>query len=185
MKFFSYAAVAVLMLSSPAFAQEAVNADDFLKSQTAPAKVEVPASVSKDAAKTELDLSLDLAKSELKDAGMLKKKTALAKKMHEIRPTRDQVDAAVSRASMALIPQDRESFVGAMRSMLNYNAIERISMDAMVETYTLAELEAMVDYFSKPEALSASAKTGNWASKIQPEIVRMIDKAMMKIRTGQ
>lgn len=112
------------------------------------------------------------------------KRLELAEKMHEIRPTRDQVDSAIRRASESVPPKDKEAFIAAMSTILNYKAIERISIDAMAEVYTVAELEAMIEYYSKPEAKSATAKIRDWAAIVQPEINRIIDKAMMRVRTG-
>ena len=132
-----------------------------------------------------LEEELAKAKAENKDEKILAKKVDLAKKMHQIRPTREQVDSAVQRTALNFPPQERASFIAAMESMLNYNAIERVSVDAMVETYSLKELESMVEYFSKPEARSASKKIPTWARKVQPEIVHMIDRAIMRLRTGQ
>jgi len=125
------------------------------------------------------------AKAENEDDALLAKKIKLAKEMHKIRPTREQVNSAVRKASMSLSEYEQASFISAMESMLNYNAIERISVDAMVETYSHKELVSMVEYFSKPEAMSASKKILPWARKVQPEIAHMIDRAMMRIRTGQ
>ncbi len=132
-----------------------------------------------------LEDALAAAKAENEDDAMLAKKVKLAKEMHNIRPTREQVDSAIRRAASKLSEYERANFMSAMKSMLNYNAIERISIDAMVETYSHKELESMVGYFSKPEAMSASKKIRPWAQRVQPEIARMIDRAMMRIRTGQ
>ncbi len=186
-RFVVLAAVAIggILASPQGFAQnnEAVNADDILSPKTAPSK-----NANRDVlldAKNNLEKGLVEAKKENEDKDILAKKIELAKKMHHIRPTRVQVDAAVKRAAQNLPSFERQNFIVAMQSMLNYNAIERISIDAMVETYTLAELKAMVDYFSRPEAVSASAKMESWAKAVQPEIIRMIDRAMMRIKTGQ
>lgn len=162
----------------------AVNADDILKEQ--PARTAPPsAATGADLRDVEVEQSLAEAKAELEDDAILTKKVALAKTMHVIRPTRDQVEAAVNRVAQQLRPQDRQNFVIAMRASLNYNAIERISIDAMVETYTLKELESMVEYYSKPEAKSASRKIAAWAGQVQPQIAKMLDEAMMRIKTGQ
>ena len=185
-KVLALSGVAAFVMASPVLAQgDAVNADDFIKQQKqeAPAQTTTPAAQTR--AQTEIEKSLAKAKAELDDPDILAKKVALAKNMHDIRPTSAQVDSAVYRASLGLQPSDRQNFMTAMKGMLNYNAIERISMDAMVETYTLLELESMVEYYSKPEAKSASDKVPFWASKIQPEIANMIDKAMMRLKTGQ
>lgn len=158
---------------------QAESADQFLQKQNEREAVEQKSELS------EIEASVAQAKAELADEDILAKKIALAKQMHQIRPTREQVDSAILRAAQNLPPAQQSSFITSMTSILNYNAIERISIDAMVETYSLKELEAMVAYYSLPEAISASKKTRFWAGKVQPEIVRMIDKAMIRVRTGQ
>lgn len=186
-KFLMVGAVGVcgVLASTQSFAQnEAVNADDVLTPK-AQEQVQKSSEPTKTQAQIDLEKGLADAKAENENKEMLEKKIILAQKMHEIRPVRVQVDAAVNRAAQNLLEPDRQNFVVAMRSMLNYNAIERISTDAMIDTYTLVELESMVDYFSKPEARSASTKVNSWARSVHPEIVKMIDRAMMRIKTGQ
>ena len=118
------------------------------------------------------------------DNADLDARTALAKKMHQINPTRDQINGAIDDVAMGQPEEEREAFKTAMRNVLNYQTIEKISVDAMAETYTKPELEAMVEYYSKPEAKSASDKDAVYNSKVYPEIARMLDQAMMRIRTG-
>lgn len=115
----------------------------------------------------------------------LARKIELAKKMHEIRPAAKQIDDAIRSISMRLPEAEREPFIASMRTSLNYNAVERISMDAMVDVFTLPELEAMVEYYSKPEAISAGDKMSEWAKLVQPEITRLIDRSLMRTRFGQ
>ncbi len=177
--------VVMMALSTSAYAQgQAVNADDILEGR-AESVTSKTVEVEGDDKKTRLDKSIEAAQAENGDKAILDQKIILAKKMHEVRPTRSQVDTAVRRAAMMLPENERISFINVMTGMLNYNAIERISMDAMIDTYTLKELEVMVDFYSQPEALSASVKMGTWAQKVQPEIIRMIDKAILRIRTGE
>jgi hypothetical protein len=108
----------------------------------------------------------------------------LAEKMQELRPAREQVDSAVDQYVMQMPADQRESYRTALRSMLNYKALEKISVDAYAEVYTAQELQTMVEYFSKPEAQSASDKIDKYANIVYPEIVRMLDKAMMRAKTG-
>ena len=192
MKYLNILTVAVsgVLLASPSFAQnDAVDADSYLREQNRTPAAQSPINSAPVKDKTpmqlELEKGLEEAKAELEDKEILPKKIELAKRMHSIRPTREQVDTAVKRASLSYPQSQRKGFVDAMSMMLNYNAIERISIDAMVETYTLKELGAMVEYYSKPEAKSASMKVVVWATLVQPEIINMIDKDMMRIKTGQ
>ena len=171
-----------LLLPLSIQAQDAApqNADDFLRQQGAAEAAPVT-----DTAKAPA-LQEDKAEQEkpAESPDMIAKKLELARKMHQIRPTRLQVDSAINQAAMGMPEAERQPFVAAMHSVLNYNAIEKISIDAMVETFTLPELEAMVAYHSTPEAKSIGEKMAQWAMKVQPEVVRMIDSALMRVKTG-
>ncbi len=115
----------------------------------------------------------------------LEKRIELAKKMHEINPVRDQVDRALEQVAETRPPSERDEFVKKMVEALNYKAIEKASIDAMVETYTAEELQAMVNYYGSPEGQSIKKKYPDWAAKVMPEITRMLDVTYMRLRTGQ
>lgn len=105
----------------------------------------------------------------------------LANKMHELRPVRDQVENAVDRfIGQQSTNVNREAAKEALLEALNYQSLERISAEAYASTFTQKELVAMVEYYSKPEARSASDKIGDYAAIVYPEIVRMLDAAMLK-----
>ena len=110
---------------------------------------------------------------------------ALATKMHELRPVREQVDHAIAQYAQSRPEGERESFKSAMRNVFNIKALEKISIDAYAETFTVEELRAMVEYYSKPEAISASDKLNSYAAIVYPEIVRMLDRAAIRVRTGE
>ncbi|MCE7886401.1 MAG: hypothetical protein DYH13_02725 [Alphaproteobacteria bacterium PRO2] len=126
------------------------------------------------------------AEAPKQDPADLDKRIALSKKWHGLMPVsvRDQVNIAIDEAAAMQPENQKEIFRANMRNILNYQAIEKISIDAMAEIYTVAELQALVDYYSKPEAKSATAKHQLYAGKVYPEITRMLDQAMMKARTG-
>ncbi|MCB1563494.1 MAG: hypothetical protein KDJ75_07970 [Alphaproteobacteria bacterium] len=114
----------------------------------------------------------------------LERRLKLAEEMHKLRPVRDQVESAIEQYAQTQPPEDRAAFISAMRSVLNPKALERISIDAYAQVYTEPELKAMVEYYTKPEARSASDKYSDYAKIVYPEIVRMLDKAAMRVRTG-
>lgn len=118
------------------------------------------------------------------DPATLEQRLELAKKMHEFRPVKQQVDNAIDAYVSGMPEKDREPFRTALSTALNYQALETLSVDAMAETYTLEELTAMVEYYSKPEARSASDKYNIYAGKVYPEIGKMLDKAIMRVKTG-
>jgi hypothetical protein len=113
------------------------------------------------------------------------KALALAKTMHQLLPIRVQLDAAIESVVNTLPENDRDGFRQAVRRMIDVPKLEETSIHAMASTFTVPELEAMVGYYSKPEARSIAGKMNTFAAQVQPEITRMLDKAMLDFRTGE
>jgi len=150
--------ITITMLSNaPSFAQDEAKSDDTTQAQASAEAVNVT----------------------------YDERVELAKQMHELRPVRDQVEGAINQYAQTRPPAERESFKTAMRNVFNVKALEKISVDAYAETFTVEELRAMVEYYSKPEARSASAKTAQYGAIVYPEIVRMLDRAAIRLRAGE
>lgn len=111
-------------------------------------------------------------------------RVALAKKMAEIQPASQQVDEAIKTLSQQVPPNDRAAFVARISGAIDNKKLEDVSVDAMARTFTTAELQRMIDYFSTSEARSIAEKMPIYQQLIQPEIFRMMDAAVMKERTG-
>ena len=109
----------------------------------------------------------------------------LAEKMHELNPVRSQVYGAIDQFALRRPAEEREAFKSSMRNVFNIKALEKISVDAYAATFTVEELRAMVEYYSKPEAKSAGEKLANYNALVYPELMRMLDRAAMRIRTGK
>ncbi len=118
------------------------------------------------------------------DSGM-NQRLELAARMHEIRPAREQIDAAVEQVSSALPAGEKEAFRLAIKNALDYQALERHSIESMAKVFTLEELQAMVDFYSKPEAGSITDKLGEYNKLIEPKVFEMLDQAILDVRTGK
>lgn len=108
----------------------------------------------------------------------------LAEKILEVRPVKPQIDGAIDQYLSGVPEINRNDLGRTIRAMISYKALEKIALDAYVEVYTTKELEAMYDYYKKPESLTAANKAGQFGQMIMPEIIRMLDKAMMRVKTG-
>lgn len=108
----------------------------------------------------------------------------LAKKMSVIQPASQQVEQAAEQLSLNLPPPDRAAFKARITSAIDDKRLEQTSIDAMARTFTVAELQRMVDYFGTPEARSIAQKMPIYQQLVQPEIVRMMDAAQMQSATG-
>ncbi len=114
----------------------------------------------------------------------MEQKIELAERMHEIRPARAQIDDAIDSISKRLPASERGKFLVSVRDAIDYEQIERHSIESMAEVFTVEELEAMVEFYSRPVTRNISDKFSEYHQLMQPEIVRMLDKAMMEMRTG-
>ncbi len=108
----------------------------------------------------------------------------LARKMHEIRPTSLQVQAAVDRAARTVPEAEKSVFKEKVMASIDQKVLEDISVKAMAEVFTVPELQRMIDYFSTPESRAISQKTPLYQGMIQPEITKMLDAALLKMRLG-
>lgn len=119
------------------------------------------------------------------NAGDMAIRLDLSEKMHKIRPARKQIDSAIEQVARSGLPvEEQQAFILSIKRIIDYKALEKTSIEAMAETFSVPELKAMVDYYEKPEAQSASEKFPDYQKKIEPVIYQMLDRAMMQVRTG-
>ena len=114
----------------------------------------------------------------------LEQRTALAKKMHEIRPARTQVEEAVKQVMQNLPPEEQARMQNLADTAFDYQKLEDLSTQTMVDLFTVAELQRMVDYFGSEEAKAISKKLPQYQAKLQPEVIRMLDAALMVQKTS-
>ena len=110
----------------------------------------------------------------------------LAERMLEFRPAHKQLRSAldkyISNYLVKYSETEQQIFRTSILKSLNDKALEKITIDAYAEIFTLKELEAMTEFYAKPEARSASDKHGQMNARITPEIIRMLDQALMKMK---
>lgn len=117
--------------------------------------------------------------------GDLEKRMELARKMHEIRPMSVQIEDAVKQLSLRYPEDKRELFVSTMMQTFDRASLTGISVKAMAETFTAAELEKMIDFHGSPEGKAITEKMPVYQSLVEPELMKKIDQALMEVRTGK
>jgi hypothetical protein len=109
----------------------------------------------------------------------------LARQMNAINPSRDQVEALLDIAVQNLPVDDRETFKSEMMDSFDFESLDKVSIKAMADIFTLRELEKMVEYYGSDEARTIAEKRPIYDGIIQPEITKNLDRALMRIRAGQ
>lgn len=108
----------------------------------------------------------------------------LARKLNEVNPVSLQVKTSVARIARDWGLAEKEKFEKELLAEINLPEIEKKSIESLAEVYTAAELQVMLDYYSKPEAASIAEKMPIYQGLVQPGISRELDRALMKLRTG-
>ena len=111
---------------------------------------------------------------------------ALAEKMLEIRPAGEQLRSALDQYIQSYLVRypetEKQIFRASILKAVNEKALEKTAVDAYAEIFTLKELEAMLEFYAKPEARAIREKQGELNARVKPEIIRMLDQALMKVR---
>lgn len=118
------------------------------------------------------------------EAALPQSRLELAQKMHQIWPIRTRMETAINSVSEAFPEEKRAEIKAALRKNIQYDQLEEASIKAMAETYTDEELEKMIEFYGSETGRSISAKTGDYEVALRPIIVKMIDRAMLDIKTG-
>lgn len=109
---------------------------------------------------------------------------ALAEKMHEIWPIRTRVETAIERVSENFPEERRLEVKAAMRKSIQFDQLEEESIKAMAEIFTEDELKAMIEFYGSDVGRSISEKTTDYELALRPVMTKMMDKAMLDLRTG-
>ncbi len=108
----------------------------------------------------------------------------LAEQMHEIWPVRTRIEAAIASVAEQL-PVDKQAQAKAkMRQSIQFDQVQEESIKAMADTFTAEELKAMIAFYGSETGRSISAKTSDYELALRPVMTKMMDKAMLDLKTG-
>lgn len=113
------------------------------------------------------------------------KRLDLARQMHDIRPINMQADDLIKGMAERYPEDRREAFIARMTEVFDKQALTEISVKAMADTFTAAELQKMIDFHGSPEGKTIGQKMPVYQALVEPELVKRIDQAMMIVRTGK
>lgn len=103
----------------------------------------------------------------------------LSKDLHDIRNSRERINGMIMSAADAVPEADREDFQRYVQFKIDYDALEKKSINYAAEIYTVPELKAMVAYFGSPDGQAAEAKAETFTDKIGKDIIKEIDAAIL------
>jgi len=83
---------------------------------------------------------------------------------------------------MKSVPAEKQTgFDAFIRKTLRPDFIERVSIQAMVKTFTALEINAMTSFYDSPEGRSVQAKMGTYLAEIMPLLQQEMMRALQEM----
>ncbi len=112
------------------------------------------------------------------------KRLELARELHDVRRIKDRVLSDFDRIAAGLPESDQEDFKVYMEQSVDFDALEKKSIEIAAEVYTADELKAMVDYYSSNAGRSAEAKGEEYSKRFGDILQQKVDAAIMASKYG-
>ncbi len=112
--------------------------------------------------------------------GNIERKTELSEELHTVWGVRDDLKGLVDSIAEKIPAEKRSEFLDYMDEVMDYDAIQELSVNTAVETFTEAELEAMVDYYTSDLGQSAEQKKVRYNEALTPRVQSMMQTGMAK-----
>ncbi|MDY0029316.1 MAG: DUF2059 domain-containing protein [Pseudobdellovibrionaceae bacterium] len=109
----------------------------------------------------------------------MEERLALARELHDIRRVKERILKDIDAISRSVPALEREDFKIFIETNMDFDDLEQKSIRYAAETFTVAELKAMIAYFGSDIGKSAEAKSEAYGQRLGKDIQAQIDKALM------
>lgn len=93
-------------------------------------------------------------------------------------PITEMIGSATDEMAKQLPEKQRAQFRQVMLEEVDIERLEEITLNAMVETFTTAELNAFADFYGSDIGKSAMSKFGLYLAKVNPPLQREMMRAL-------
>lgn len=109
------------------------------------------------------------------------RKIELAQQYSEIIPFDKEVEKSIEQIAMQVPVAQRTQFRTILQQNINANQLETASETALIDIFTEAELEAMIEFYGTPEGKSIMEKMPEYQSRLQPVLQAMVQEAALSL----
>ena len=105
-------------------------------------------------------------------------KLAAAKRYLATTPMSAMVNDMTAKMAIQMPADQRDNFIKTMTEEVDIKLLESTALEAMVETFTLEELNAFADFYGSEVGQSAMSKFGTYMSLVMPAIQQEMVRAI-------
>jgi hypothetical protein len=98
----------------------------------------------------------------------------------EVQPVEKMMRDVVEKMSAGM-PGESKELTQAMMDELRYDTLRTAMIDAMANTFTVEEIEALTQFYSTPEGRSVMEKMSSYMAKLQPVIMKEVQRSMKQV----
>jgi len=109
---------------------------------------------------------------------------AAANRYLSVVPVEKMLDDAFAEISRQLPPDQADAFVAEMRRLIDIERLQVIVRQALVQFFTVDELNALADFYGSEHGSSAMQKFGVYMGAVLPEISAELERAASEMAPG-
>lgn len=109
---------------------------------------------------------------------------AAAARYLSVVPLAKMLDDMYDAVATNIPPDQREEFKKKMSRVVRLDALERITLDALVQTFTVDELDALAEFYGSKHGASAMKKFGAYMSAIMPPLLQEMQRALRELQAS-
>jgi len=114
-----------------------------------------------------------------------KEREAAANRYLSVVPMAKLIEDMTNEMAKQLPIEKRAEFTSQMRDLVRVDALERIARDAMVQTFTVDELNALADFYGSKYGTSAMKKFGAYMQLVMPALVQEMQRAAQQVKPSK
>jgi uncharacterized protein len=99
-----------------------------------------------------------------------------------LRPTMSEMIAEIARNTPQLSEADRPKFIAMMNELIPIEALERLSLQAMVRHFTVEELQMLTRFYGSPQGKSIMKKFPAYMGEIMPPLQEELLRAAQRVK---
>ncbi len=103
----------------------------------------------------------------------------------KIVPVSDLLDDISTKMAAQMQPTQAQMFKTLMKESFDVKALEEAMQNSMVKRFTLAEIQALSNFYSTAAGKSVMRKMGDYMSDVMPTIQQQIGIASMKAQAAK
>ncbi|MDC0357548.1 DUF2059 domain-containing protein [Oligoflexia bacterium] len=103
---------------------------------------------------------------------------AAAVKYLEVQPMQDMITNMTDQFSKSMPEEGRAAFKKQVMSSVDFKALEQAAIDAMDKSFTVAEIQALANFYGSKEGKAVMKKMPDYMATLMPHIHKQLMKTM-------